>query len=97
MILTLLPAALADLKAAVAYYVASASDDLAEALVDEFERAVDLLLKSPHLGSRFRGAVRRCPLRRFPYSVIYQCTAAELRVVALAHQRRGPDFWRSRI
>jgi toxin ParE1/3/4 len=94
--LVIVPAALAELQAAAAFYAIKANVDTARALVDEFERAVNLLLLNPHLGSRFRGARRRYPLRRFPYSVIYQRTADELRVVALAHQRRRPNYWRDR-
>ncbi|SRR5690606_12506305 len=42
--------------------------------------------------------VRRAFVRGFPYSVFYEVTeAAELRVIAIAHQARRPGYWRTRI
>jgi len=35
-------------------------------------------------------------LRRFPYSIIYYTKAEELRVVALAHHSRKPEYWTGR-
>jgi len=34
-----------------------------------------------------------CPFRRFPFSDIYYISQdAELRIIAIAHQRRRPDY-----
>ena len=66
------------------------------AFVAEFERSVNLVLDNPMMGAAFRGAVRRCILRRFPYSIIYQLVTDELRVIAVAHHRRRPGYWVNR-
>ena len=42
-------------------------------------------------------AVRRAPVKRFPYHVIYLELNAEIRVLAVAHDRRKPGHWRDRI
>ena len=41
--------------------------------------------------------VRRLGVRRFPYHVIYLETRDELRILAVAHDRRRPGYWRSRL
>lgn len=32
----------------------------------------------------------------FPYSIFYQVTSDEIRVVAVAHHRRRPSYWADR-
>ena len=94
--LVILPLALAELHDAAAFYAEKANVELGLAFVAEFERATNLVLENPMLGAIFRGARRRHLLRRFPYSIIYQVTAAELRIVAVAHHRRRPSYWGNR-
>ena len=94
--LVVLPVALTELHDAAAFYAARANFELGLAFVAEFERTTNLILANPGLGAVFRGTRRRYLFRRFPYSIIYQVTAGELRVVAVAHHRRRPAYWASR-
>ena len=41
--------------------------------------------------------VRRLAVRRFPYHVIYMETPDVIRVLAVAHDRRRPGYWKSRL
>jgi plasmid stabilization system protein ParE len=92
----ILPAALAELHHAAEFYTASANLELGLAFLAEFERGVNAILTNPKIGAVFRGARRRYLLRRFPYSIIYQLSSEELRVIAVAHQRRRPGYWAGR-
>jgi plasmid stabilization system protein ParE len=38
---------------------------------------------------------RKHVLRRFPYSVFYEVIADTVTVLAVAHHRRRPNYWRS--
>ena len=78
------------------FYANEANADLGFAFIAEFERVLTMLEAHPGLGVPWRGLTRRLPLRRFPYSVIYRIKAEELRVIALAHQRRQPGYWAGR-
>ena len=78
------------------YYARQANAELGLAFISEFERSIKLLLTHPKLGTVWRGHARRLPLRRFPYSIIYEFREAEVRVIALAHQRRKPGYWKAR-
>jgi plasmid stabilization system protein ParE len=93
--LVIVPPALAELQDAADHYASDGGLGLGHEFITEFERIANLILANPQLGAYMRGA-RRYFMSRFPYSVIYQVTADELRVIAIAHQRRRPGYWRGR-
>jgi hypothetical protein len=41
--------------------------------------------------------IRQAIVRRFPFSIIYEVTAAEVVIVAVAHFRRRDRRWRRRL
>jgi toxin ParE1/3/4 len=41
--------------------------------------------------------VRQLAVTRFPYHVVYLETPAALRVLAIAHDRRKPGYWKGRL
>ena len=94
--LSVAPAAQHELIEAAKFYAERAGEDFGLALIAEFEHALSLLSDNPELGASWQGSARRLPLRRFPYNLIYQLKPLELRVIALAHQRRRPGFWAER-
>ena len=94
--LVVTPPALAELHDAAAFYTLKANVELGLAFVAEFERTANLVLDNPLLGAVFRSTRRRYILRRFPYSIIYQVTTEELRILAVVHHRRRPGYWTQR-
>jgi plasmid stabilization system protein ParE len=78
------------------FYAREANAELGLAFIAEFERSLGVLCTHPRLGPVWRGNTRRLPLRRFPYTTIYQLRPDEVRVIALAHQSRRPGYWRGR-
>lgn len=94
--LVIVPLALAELHDAAAFYTVSANAELGDAFLAEFERAAAALMSNPELGAIFRRSKRRYLLRRFPYSIFYQLAGDEIRVIAVAHQRRRPSYWAGR-
>lgn len=77
------------------FYARESGADLGLAFIAEFERSLALLCTHPELGASWRKR-RRLPLRKFPYSVVYYVRGEELRVVALAHHARRPEYWARR-
>ena len=59
--------------------------------------AMELLLQFPHIGSPIEGDVRRVLLRTFPISSIYRVEGDEIRIYAVAHLKRRPGYWRTRL
>ena len=60
------------------------------------------ILDFPRLGARVPRVpsnlpVRRVAVTRFPYHVIYLEPTAALRILAIAHDRRKPGYWKNRL
>lgn len=91
--LTFAPRAFDELAGALAWY-AERSLDVARSFQREVDGAVALLLVHPLMGAPGARGLRRLPLRRFPYTLHYRADSQELLVVAVAHQRRRPGYWR---
>jgi plasmid stabilization system protein ParE len=66
----------------------------------EFLRVLDACIatveRNPHQYPRVHGEVRRAPLRRFPYGLIYRVHEKEILIVACIHARRDPKHWQDR-
>ena len=95
MILTVSREAELELTDAARYYAEQGGADLGLEFIGEFERSLTLLARQPQLGAVWRTR-RRLPMRRFPFSVIYYVAGDSLRVIALAHHRRAPEYWSGR-
>lgn len=86
-------AALNDLRDATMFYKRKAAPHTALLFLAEFERSTSLLLNSPQIGTPLRNGLRAFRLRRFPYTIIYAIAQDQVRVIAVAHQRRLPGYW----
>lgn len=95
------PEAAAELQEAALWY-----DNHRIGLGREFLDSVDLVLSRvdrwPLAGAAIRGLriaseVRRVPVERFPYHLIYVLSADAIRILAIAHDRRMPGYWQSRL
>lgn len=93
--LRLHPAAIAEARAARQWY-ADRSENAAAAFVSELDRAVESILSAPDRWPPYIEGTRRFLMRRFPFMVIYRQRLHVLEVVAVAHGRRKPGYWRRR-
>lgn len=62
----------------------------------ETARAVRLISEAPNRYPRGAHGTRRFLLRRYPFSLFYRRVGELIEVVAVAHQRRRPDYWATR-
>jgi toxin ParE1/3/4 len=65
---------------------------------DAVDATIDRILRMPHAGARVPRVradfpVRRVPVRRFPYHVIYLESRSTIHILAIAHDRRRPRYW----
>ena len=80
-----------------ACYAREANADIANALISEFDRSAKLLAEFPKLGATLARSHSSPPApRRFPYRIVYYLRESDVRIVAVAHQRRRPGFWKGR-
>ena len=75
---------------------------LGDRLWSEIQAAIEWISEYPEIGEtvrrvRARGAVRRVPLRHFPFLLVYREHPDHLEIVALAHTSRRPTYWRDRL
>lgn len=92
----LLAPAQAELDEAIAWY-AEQAPGLGETFLIETLKAMKLVEQFPQAWHPLTPQIRRCRLRRFPYSVIYAQDGADIFVLAIAHQHRKPGYWRNRL
>jgi len=69
---------------------------LGRELVQEIRRVATLLCDVPNIGERIDHRHRRFPLRKFPFGLIYRVDGDLLRIIAVAHRRQRPGYWRGR-
>ena len=96
MSIRLLEPAQTELDEAIAWYAGQAPG-LGDVFLIETLKALQLINRFPQAWHPLTRQIRRCRLRRFPYSVIYTQDESDLLVLAIAHQHRKPDYWRSRL
>jgi hypothetical protein len=60
--------------------------------------AFELILERPNAWQRWPGlpSVRVFPLDRFPYLIPFVARELEVVVLAVAHAKRRPGYWRAR-
>jgi plasmid stabilization system protein ParE len=95
------PGADAELSDSAEYY-AQANPEVAWRFVQAAVDAIEAIHQAPdqwpltpgipeHLG------VHRRRVEGFPHAIVYAFDAVEVRVLAVAHGKRRPGYWRSRL
>ena len=78
-------------------FYAAATSGLGADFLDEVGRVINILREHTELGQPVGSGLRRAVLHRFPFSLIYLAEVDTVVIVAVAHQRRRPGYWRDRI
>jgi plasmid stabilization system protein ParE len=85
----------AEFEAAVRWY-----EERRRGLGVEFFDAVSLTMalvaERSEIGTLISGSTRRVVVSRFPYQVVYHLSPADITIVAVAHLKRRPDYWKTR-
>lgn len=84
-----------ELGEAVDYYDLE-SDGLGDVFITEVQAAFDRVREHPESAAEVASGVRKLVLSKFPFSIIYEVRPDVLRVLAIAHQRKRPHYWRRR-
>ena len=61
-----------------------------------YETAIAQILTTPLACAVLVGKVRSKILRKYPYTIFYRFDADEVRIIAVAHQKRRPGYWLNR-
>jgi toxin ParE1/3/4 len=85
------------LREATAWY-RERNGEVADRFAEEVRRTLQHLEQFPTTGSFVPGVddpdVRSLPVHNFPYRVVFIRLATHISVLAIAHYRRRPGYWR---
>lgn len=84
-----------ELAEAVNFYELE-STGLGAAFVAAVDRSLTQLGLYPESAPVIRGRLRKKSISGFPYSLLYSVVEAEIRILAVMHERRRPFYWRGR-
>ena len=90
------PEAVAEARAATQWY-RERSSSAADAFLAELDRAVERIAEDPEMWPWYVRGTRRYVFQRFPFYLVYREIAGKLQIVAVAHGRRRPGYWKHRI
>jgi plasmid stabilization system protein ParE len=72
------------------------SQQAAIGFVAELEHAIQQVTELPETWPSYEAGTRRYVFSVYPYSLIYRVTEQEITIVAVAHAKRKPGYWRNR-
>jgi plasmid stabilization system protein ParE len=88
-----------DLDAAIAWYE-ERKETLGARFLAAALQAMRLIAANPFLGAKPPAVAdedtRRVLVKKFPYAIVYYVEGDEVRVVAVAHGKQEPEYWKSR-
>jgi plasmid stabilization system protein ParE len=88
-----------EVRAAAEWYEAR-KHGLGHAFVAAVDGAIDRIVGTPDAVAPVPGVslpVRRVFTKRFPYSIVFMLVDGEIIVIAIAHMKREPGYWISRL
>jgi plasmid stabilization system protein ParE len=89
------PEAVAEARDAREWYVVR-DPAAAQAFTAALEHAIGLVSETPERWPVYLQGTRRLLLRSLPFAVVYQIQSDRILVLAIAHQRQRPGYWRDR-
>jgi len=90
------PAAIEEAESAARWY-RERSPLAAARFVDELNRVIDEIVDAPRRWPRGAWGTRKVKLPCFPFLVIYREAEGIVFVLAIAHGRRRPGYWKNRL
>lgn len=85
-----------ELAEAVDWY-RSQHPDFGNRFLRAFLEAVNKLVENPYLFQRLDDDIRRVRLKDFPYNLLYFIQEDRVVIVACAHAKRRPGYWRDHL
>jgi plasmid stabilization system protein ParE len=90
------PGVQADVNEAMAYYEGQ-SVHAASAFLDAFRSALARIAENPFQYQVIDDPIRRAPMGRSPYGLLYAVSHHDIMILSCFHGRRDPGRWRDRL
>ena len=63
----------------------------------EVRKAEERIARFPQSAPEVAPGIRKCTLHKFPFSILYSIEKDGVLILAVAHHRRRPRYWWSRV
>ncbi len=90
------PDARSEFLEAIQYYE-NCQKDLGRRFRNAVEDSIRRISESPLMYRVLHSPFRRFLINKFPYAIIYTIEPESIRIIAVAHTKRKPYFWKYRI
>ncbi len=90
-----LPGARADFDQACDWY-ARRSVAAAIGFASVVDAALETIVDDPNRFPRLSGSCAYCALKRYPFRIVFREEARQLVIIAIAHAKRRPGYWKHR-
>ena len=90
------PDAEQELRAAYLWYL-ERNPVVAESFTAEVDHAIGVIAESPGRWPRLSKSACRYVFPRFPFSAVYRVKPDHVEVLAFAHQKKRPGYWKERL
>src|SRR5579863_6527142 len=90
------PEAWSELEAADDWYL-SRDVDASLGFLSEIDAAIERISEAPQRWPKYLHGTRRFVVQRFPFSIVYLDGTEVLTIIAVAHSKRKPGYWKHRI
>lgn len=91
-----LPEADEEFREAARYYESEAAG-VGLSFIAAVHKGVDEIVRFPLAAQTQKAGIRKKVLRHFSYNIFYAIEADIIVIVAVAHQRKRPNYWRARL
>ena len=78
-------------------WYAERSQQAAEAFQRELQDAGSAIQRFPLRWATYLFGTRRYLMKRFPFVVVYRIAPERIEILAVAHGRRKPGYWKERL
>jgi toxin ParE1/3/4 len=89
------PEALKEVEAARDWY-AERSLVASRVFVSELIHSVEKVIENPEMWPLYQKGIHRYIFQRFPFSLIYRIHHEKIQIIAVAHAKRRPGYWKDR-
>ena len=69
----------------------------AEAFVREFDLGIERIVENPEMRALHILGTRRYLFQYFPFAIVYRIKSGVIQIIAIAHGRRRPGYWKERL
>lgn len=73
------------------------SPGLGSDLISAVQESTHRISDFPESGPIEKGSIRKCLVRGFPFTLLYEVSHNLIFIVAVMHQHRRPGYWTTRV